>query len=83
MILWREERRRRFDQDVKQAKTSALEASLVVERAQQAQLRRLRQKQLRPPHLGRARNVSHPGDHDSGKPPFFRAARRECRIHRG
>ena len=35
-ILRRGARRRRFDEDIKQAKTAAREASLVVERAQQA-----------------------------------------------
>ena len=36
MILRREARRRRFDEDIEQAKTAAREASLVVEMAQQA-----------------------------------------------
>ena len=79
-------RRRRFDEDMEQAKTAAREASLVANRAQQALAQSVASAAVEAtaaPCLRRARRVSHPSDHDPGTTPSSRSSSRAWRLHRG
>ena len=79
-------RRRRFGEDIEQAKTAAREASLVAKRAQQALAQSVASAAtgaIAAPSPSSRPQVSHPSDHDPGTTPYSRTSSRAWRLHRG